>query len=93
MAKRGAPKGNTNAASRYPKIFGDLLRKVSVQEDHKRLKKGIEQLLNDVAEGDKFALGLVRDTFDGKPAQQIDLDASVDGSLSVEIVRFGDKNT
>lgn len=87
MAKRGAPKGNTNAQK--GKLIEDLLRKVSVQEDHKRIADGLSAILDKAAAGDLRCVEFIRDTFDGKPAQAVDLDANVTGNLIVEIVRFG----
>lgn len=82
-----APKGNQNA--KKGKLIEDLLRKISVQEDHKRIAKGLSEILNKAADGDQRAIEFVRDTFDGKPMQSVNMDATVDGNLTVEIVRYG----
>lgn len=65
----GAPIGNQNAAK--AKMFGDRLRNACIREDWKRVNQGIEELLIKVSEGERWAIELVRDTFDGKPAQAI----------------------
>lgn len=78
MASRGAPIGNQNA--KKGKLIEDLLRKVCVQEDNKRISAALSAILDKAAEGDLRCLEFVRDTFDGKPAQSVDLS----GGLSIE---------
>lgn len=64
-----APLGNQNA--KKGKLIEDLLRKVCVQEDNKRIAEALSAILNKAASGDLRCLEFVRDTFDGKPAQAI----------------------
>jgi len=64
-----APIGNTNAAK--AKIVEQALRKAAVQDNAFRLKKGCEKLMDAFADGEPWALQLVFDRLDGKPAQAI----------------------
>lgn len=65
----GAPVGNQNAAK--SRMVEQMLRKAAVQEDWTRLKQGIERVWDAFAAGEQWAVQFVRDTMDGKPAQQI----------------------
>lgn len=85
MAERGAPLGNQNAAK--AKVFGDALRKACVQEDFKRLREGVEQLLEQASCGERWALEMVRDTLDGKPKQQVEVAGEDGGPMAFEVIR------
>ena len=82
----GAPAGNQNAAK--SKLVHDALRKLAVQEDYKRLNKGLERVMDAFEAGEPWAAQFVRDTLDGKPAQSIDVGGQPDNpirtSLTVE---------
>lgn len=67
----GAPLGNKNS-SKENRIFGDELRKAIAQDDRKRIRAGIEKLLDKVAEGDLQAFNAIADRTDGKPKQSVD---------------------
>lgn len=82
----GAPKGNKNAVKEN-RIFGDELRKV-VAQNRAKLRLAAEKLLDASAAGDLAATKELRDTLDGKPTQAVE--QRVDGTLTVEIVRFAD---
>lgn len=86
MATRGAPIGNQNA--KKGKLIEDLLRKVCVQEDNKRISTALNAILDKAAEGDLRCMEFVRDTFDGKPAQSVALSGDEENPLAfTEIVR------
>ena len=81
-----APLGNQNA--KKGKIIEDLLRKLCVQEDNKRIARGLSAILDKASEGDQRAIEFVRDTFDGKPAQSVALSGDEENPIAVtEIVR------
>lgn len=82
----GAPLGNKNA-SKENRIFGDELRKV-VAQDRAKLRAAAEKLLLAASNGDLAATKELRDTLDGRPTQAVE--QKVDGTLTVEIVRFAD---
>ena len=85
MAGTGAPPGNDYA--KKGKLFANALRKACVQDDFKRLNKGIEELLNKAEEGERWALELIRDTFDGKPKQQVEVSGDEDSPMAFELIR------
>jgi hypothetical protein len=65
--KGGAPEGNQNA--KKGKLFYDALRKILVQEDHKRLHKITEKLVQSAENGDAWAVKEIMDRIDGKAVQ------------------------
>ena len=50
-----------------------LIERINVQEDNKRLRAGLEKLMDRLADGDQRALEYVTDRLDGKAKQQVDL--------------------
>lgn len=86
----GAPKGNTNS-SKNNRLWAETIRRAVVQGKGERLRKIAEALLDKAAEGDVAAIKEMGDRLDGKVVQQLDLEHS--GSVTVEIVRFGENPT
>ena len=87
----GAPQGNTNAAGRKNKLFNSALLRAIAQDDQgdaNRLRQAAEKLLTLAAQGEQWAVKELADRLDGKPNQTVD--ATVDASLVVELVRFAD---
>jgi hypothetical protein len=70
----GAPFGNTNA--KKGKMFEQAVRLAMAQEDWKALRECAETLRAKAVAGEPWAVQLLRDTLDGKPAQTVELDAS-----------------
>ena len=66
-----APVGNQNAAK--CKLVHDELRKLVIQDDGKRLRKGLDKVLTAFEAGEPWAAQFVRDTLDGKPPQSVTL--------------------
>lgn len=83
----GAPVGNTNASK--SRVVEQALKRACVQEDYKRLHTGIQKLLDQVAEGERWALELVRDTLDGKPKQQTEISGPEGGPIQTTTVDLG----
>ena len=81
----GAPTGNQNASK--SRVVHDALRKISLQEDHKRLRDGIEIVLDKASEGDMFAIQFVRDTLDGKPKQQVELSGDAENPVTIQEIK------
>lgn len=81
-----APEGNTNS-SRSNRLWADTIRRAIIQSDAERLRRIAEALLTKAEEGDLPAIKELGDRLDGKSIQAID--ATVDASVTVEIVRFG----
>ena len=53
------------------KDFQKRMRAAIEQDDWKRVRTGIERILDLCSTGERWALELVRDTLDGRPAQSI----------------------
>lgn len=60
-----------NQAAAKGRTVEKLLERILVQEDSKRLRQGLEQLMDKVADGDQRALEFVTDRLDGKARQQV----------------------
>lgn len=80
-----APKGNKNA-SKENRLWGETIRRVVAQNDSKKLRAAAEKLVGMAVAGDVSALRELGDRLDGKPHQS--LDATLGGSLTVEILKF-----
>jgi hypothetical protein len=95
MAKNkvGAPKGNRNAVSKKPwqAAIDRALAKRTLTTKKDALDALAERLLQACDNLDVQALRELGDRIDGKVVQQ--LEASVDASLTVELVRFADTST
>ena len=66
----GPPKGNKNS-SKENRVWGKVVRKLAVQEDHKRIHKVAEALFRKAEEGDISAIKELGDRIDGKSMQEI----------------------
>jgi hypothetical protein len=64
-----APKGNKFAS--HAKPFHNALERAIKQEDGKRIREAAEKLLTAASEGEAWAIAMLADRMDGKPAQQI----------------------
>lgn len=85
----GAPIGNKNAVGQQDseRPFRDALRRAIAQDDGKRIRATAEKLLDLASSGEAWAVKELADRTDGKATQSID--AKVDASVTVEIVRYG----
>lgn len=70
MAWQPGQSGNPEGAKK-PRAFYAALSRALAQDDGKRLRSAVEQLLNLAASGEGWAIKELRDTLDGKPAQTI----------------------
>jgi len=61
--------GNKLAAR--PRLFDQALRKAIAQDDGKRVRECVEQMLTFAAAGEMWAVRELADRLDGKPAQSI----------------------
>lgn len=69
--------GNPAGLAKRAKRFYAALDRAIIQEDGERLRKAADALLDAAAAGESWAIGMLADRLDGKPAQEIDVDASV----------------
>ena len=81
----GAPIGNKNAQK--GRIWNDQLRKAIAQDDGRRLRASIEQLLNLASNGEPWAIKELADRLDGRPKQTNVLESSNEPELkTIKIV-------
>lgn len=85
MANRGGQPGNQNAVK--AKLVGDELRKLAVQDDKKRLRAGLEKVMEAFEGGEPWAAQFVRDTLDGKPKQQVEVSGDEDAPVVFQEIR------
>ena len=69
--------GNPAGLPKRIKRFYAALDRAIIQEDGERLRKAADALLDAAASGESWAIGMLADRLDGKPAQEIDVDATV----------------
>ncbi len=70
------------------KEFQRRMRAAIEQDDWKRVRQGIEVLLNLCATGERWALECVRDTLDGRPAQSIVAQDEDGRPLAIALVTY-----
>jgi predicted transcriptional regulator len=81
----GAPIGNKNAQK--GQIWNDSLRKAIAQDDGRRLRASVEQLLNLASNEEPWAIKELADRLDGRPKQTNVLEASDEPELkTIKIV-------
>ncbi|MBU3565061.1 hypothetical protein [Polynucleobacter sp. MWH-HuK1] len=82
----GAPIGNTNAQK--GRLWNDALRKAIAQDDGRRLRASIDQLLNLASKGEPWAIKELADRLDGRPKQTNALEASGEPELKAVKIIF-----
>lgn len=75
-----------NKAAAKGRRVEKLIERALLQEDDKRLREGVEKLLDAVAEGERWALEFVTDRLDGKPRQAVDVGGQSDNPLVTELL-------
>ena len=76
----GNPEG---ARIHKQKRFFNALDRAIEQDDAKRLRSAAEKLLDEAAKGESWALQMLADRLDGKPAQQVQLQGDADQPLKI----------
>lgn len=71
--------GNPGGGVREKRFYATLDRAIK-QEDSKRLRDAAEKLLDLAAQGEPWAVQMLADRLDGKPAQQVQLSGDADGA-------------
>jgi hypothetical protein len=79
-----APKGNDYAAK--GRRVEKMIERALMQENDRRLREGVEKLLDQVASGERWALEFVTDRLDGKPRQAVDIGGQEDNPLITELI-------
>ena len=67
---REVNKGNKHS-SKQNRIWGNIIRKLAIQEDHKRLHEIAHALYAKAAEGDMSAIKELGDRLDGRAVQEL----------------------
>lgn len=87
--RSGGQPGNTNAAK--GKRFYAIAERLSAEEKYKSIEAAVRQMFEKAADGDLKAIEMLRDTFDGKPAQQLN-HAGHDGDALVVTLAHNDSS-
>ena len=83
MAWEPGQSGNPNGAPPKSKRFLTILERAIEQDDSKRIRAGIEKLLDQCGAGEAWALQMLADRLDGKPKQQLEHTGENDGPLRI----------
>ena len=79
-----ANKGNKNS-SKEKRLWGNIIRKLAVQEDYRRLHAIAEKLYEKAAEGDMTAVKEIGDRLDGKSVATTELTGADGKDLPIGI--------
>lgn len=60
-----------NDLGRKARLVSDAIRRSIIQDDGVRLRNGVERLMDSFNEGEPWALAMVMDRLEGKPAQAV----------------------
>lgn len=81
----GAPIGNKNAQK--GRVWNDQLRRAIIQDDGRRLRASVEQLLNLASNGEPWAIKELADRLDGRTKHANALEASEEPEIkTIKIV-------
>lgn len=83
MATSGGQPGNQNAAKTKP--FWSAVNRAIAAQNGKQLRDAAEQLLNQAAKGEAWAIRELADRLDGKAHQSVDL-SNPDGSALFSVI-------
>lgn len=81
------PGNQLAAGSRKHALITEAIKRAIKQDNGKRIRAGIEKLLDLAATGDLPALTYLRDTIQGRPSQQVTL-ADEDGTPTFTQIRM-----
>jgi len=80
-----ANKGNKNS-SKENRLWGKIIRKLAVQEDHKRLHEIANALYDKAKEGDVSAIKELGDRLDGKVVQESKVSGNSEQPIMIQVV-------
>jgi hypothetical protein len=80
-----ANKGNKNS-SKENRLWGKIIRKLAVQEDHKRLHEIANALYDKAKEGDVSAIKELGDRLDGKVVQENQVSGNSEHPITIQVV-------
>jgi hypothetical protein len=85
--KSGNPEGSKDRAA-----FLRVLNRAIAQDDGKRLRDAVEKLLDLASGGEQWAVQMLADRLDGKPAQAVTIGNEAGETFSVTWKTGGDGN-
>lgn len=68
--------------------FKAAIKRALTQDDYKQLRECVEVVLSLAAGGERWAVELLRDTLDGKPAQQIVATDTEGRALAIGLIAY-----
>lgn len=80
-----ANKGNKHS-SKENRVWGNIIRKLAVQEEHKKLHAIANKLYEMAAEGDMQAIKEIGDRLDGKSVATTELTGADGGAMVINVV-------
>lgn len=86
MAWQKGQSGNPEGPVKQKRFYAALDRAIA-QEDGKKLRDAADKLLDNAAAGEPWAIQMLADRLDGKPAQQVQLQGDPDNPLVAHITR------
>ena len=89
MAWKPGESGNLDGPRKL-KRFQATLDRALAADDSRRLRACAEKVLDLAAEGEQWAVLLLRDTLDGKPAQQVVATDNDGRPLAIALVAYAD---
>lgn len=78
--------GNPSGTQR-PKVVQAAIRRAVADEDGQKLRRIADKVVQLAQDGERWAVEFVRDTLDGKPAQNIELDSEA-GPVAIAILSY-----
>ena len=87
MTWKPGQSGNPEGPVKQKRFYAALDRAI-IQEDGKKLRDAAEKLLELASQGEPWAVQMLADRLDGKPAQQLQMTGADEGPLVVEIVKY-----
>ena len=94
LAREKAAESNqgNKHSSKENRIWGNIIRKLAVQEDYRRLHTIANALYEKAADGDMNAIKEIGDRLDGKAMQENKISGDADAPLIVQVVTGIDDN-
>ena len=80
--------GNRHAAKR--REFEQAVRRSLAVDDYQSLRRIVDKVRDLAEEGERWAVEMIRDTLDGKPAQQIVATDTEGRSLAIGLVAYAE---
>lgn len=73
------------AGSQWNRPFWEAIRRACAQEDGQRIRKAAEKLLDKAADGEPWAIQMLADRTDGRPAQKQEISGPEGAPVSIAV--------